>query len=103
MQNIKINNDIIKNLNECISYVNEKNSNIQYPNLSNDDKESIDFILLEHYRESKIIALSYREKGKIKSYVGIIDRIDLIHKEIFLIPKKRISFSMIVGLKNWNI
>lgn len=101
MYNIKINTDIIKNLNECISYVNEKNSNIEYPKLSITERQGIEKILLNHYRESKIIALSYRDKGKIKSYVGIIDRIDLIHKEIYLIPKKKINFSMIVGFKNW--
>lgn len=100
MHNINFNNNIIQNLNECISYVNKKNSSIKYPSLSNDEKNNIEHILLEYYRESKIIALSYRDKGKIKSYIGLIDRIDLIHKELFLIPKKRILFSMIVGLKN---
>ncbi len=89
----------IQNLNECIQYVNEKNSKMVYPNLTEEEKESIDSILLDCYRESRIISLSYRDKGKILSYTGMIDRIDLIYRELFLLPKKKIPFGMIVGLK----
>lgn len=99
MTNIILKNNCIDNLNESIEYANNKNSNYQYPQLSNDDTTSIGTLLIDYYTSSKIIALSYRDKGKIKSYVGIIDRIDLIHKELYLLPKKKISFSTIVGLK----
>lgn len=89
----------MQDLNECIAYVNEKNSKLSYPTLTQEEKESIDTILMNCYRESKIISLSYRDKGKVLSYTGVIERIDLIYKELFLLPKKKISFGMIVGLK----
>ncbi len=92
----------IKDLNESIAYVHEKNSKMEYPLLSEDKLESIDSLLLDYYRESKIISITYRNKGKIASYTGIIERIDLIYKELFLSPKKKISFQMIIGLKDNN-
>ncbi len=102
MMNISklMNFEPIKDLNESIAYVHEKNSKLEYPRLSEDKLESIDSILLNCYRESKLISITYRNKGKIASYTGMIERIDLIYRELFLSPKKKISFQMIVGIKD---
>lgn len=95
----RMNFDIVRDLSESIAYVNDKSRNMEYPALSKEERSSIGTLLLKYYRESKIISVSYREKGKIQSCTGIIDRIDLIYKQLFLLPKKRISFSDIVGVK----
>lgn len=94
-----MNFNIVRDLPESIAYVNERNKNMEYPALSMEERSSLGTLLLRYYRESKIISVSYREKGKIQSCTGIIDRIDLIYRELFLLPKKKISFSDIVGVK----
>lgn len=91
--------NLVRDLPESIAFVNDKNRNMEYPALSKEERSSMGTLLLKYYRESKIISISYREKGRIQSCTGIIDRIDLIYKQLFLLPKKKISFSDIVGIK----
>ncbi len=93
-----IKNNIINDLKESIAYVAEKQSHIEYPRLTEKQAESIDAILLQCYTRSKIISITYREKGKLYSYTGMIERIDLMYKELYLLPKKKVCFNSIIGI-----
>lgn len=91
-------NNIIDDLKESIAYVAEKQSHMEYPRLTQIQSNGIDAILLQCYTRSKIISITYREKGKIYSYTGMIERIDLMYKELYLLPKKKVCFNNIIGI-----
>lgn len=93
-----IKNNIISDLKESIAYVTEKHSHIEYPQLNENQRNSIDTLLLQCYTRSRIISITYREKGKVVSYTGMIERIDLIYKELYLLPKKKVCFKNIIGI-----
>lgn len=93
-------NNIIGDLKESIAFVAEKQSHIEYPRLSETQVNGIDTVLLQCYTRSKIISITYREKGRIVSYTGMIERIDLMYKELYLLPKKKIEFKNIIGINN---
>ena len=95
-----IKNNIINSLKENLAYVTEKHSHFDYPKLTDSQVKGIDTLLLQCYTRSKIISITYREKGRILSYTGMIERIDLMYKELYLLPKKKINFNNIVGINN---
>ncbi len=45
------------------------------------------------------VSIKYSYKGKSFLYVGKINYIDLVHKNVYLFPNKKISFSNIISIK----
>lgn len=94
--------DALKGLNESINQENKKSNKIKRPQLSEDELNEMDLILLRCYRMKKEIIIKYFHKGKILKHIGFIDRINLIDKSIITTNNKKIDFVSILGLEENN-
>lgn len=54
--------------------------------------------ILSAYSKTNV-SIVYSYKGKSFLYTGKINYVDLIHKNVYLFPKKKISFSSIISIK----
>lgn len=93
--------DALKGLKEEVEKKNKKIFKEQFPELSEEQKQEMDEILFECYSRNKIIVFSYYEDGVFNLYSGVIKKIDLINKQLYLIPKKKFLLDRIkeVGIK----
>lgn len=87
--------DSLKGLKEQIELEDERAKNFIHPVLSEDEKAAMDFTLFDCYSRNKVITISYFENGSYKQYSGIIEKIDIINKQITLIPRKRFTIDSI--------
>lgn len=87
----------IMDLEKSINYVKKRNY-VHHTKYVHQEIKNLDILLLQHYAESKIICIYYMDKKKTYCYSGMIERIDLVYKEIYLLPKKKIAFCNIIGI-----
>ena len=89
-----------KSLNEQDKYlkkVSDDNKKISKPQISSDEAEEINEILVNYQGEELII--TYFRSDKINKINAIIKRIDPLNKKIVLFDRKTISFNEIVKLE----
>lgn len=89
----------ILDLEKSIQYVKKRDC-VNHSKYTHQKIENLDILLLQHYTESKIICIYYLDKKKKYCYRGMIERIDLIYKELYLLPKKKIAFCKIIGIES---
>ncbi len=70
-----------------------------YPLIEETDKNRFETLLFRLYIENCSVRIFYRHRGKIYQCMGKIERIDFIYKEVFLKPKKKLSFEKIIAIK----
>lgn len=87
--------DSLKGLKEQIELEDKKAKSPIIPILSEDERTAMDFTLFDCYSHNKAITISYFENGRYKQYSGIIEKIDIINKQIILIPRKRFTIDLI--------
>ena len=51
------------------------------------------------YTQNKQVNLTYRLKNKTKDYIGLIEHLDLIYKELYLSSKTKIAFRQIIKVE----
>lgn len=90
--------DSLKGLKEKIYECDNDVYKISMPQLSDEQKEEMDYVIIKCYSGNRIINISYYENGDIKSYSGVINKIDFINKKIILYPKKKIDIDLIVNI-----
>lgn len=66
-----------------------------FPFFGNRVKDEIGSVIFESYSLNKIICISYFENGIINSYSGVIEKIDLINDNLYLLPKKKFLINRI--------
>ena len=89
-----------KSLNEQDKYlkkVSDDNKKISKPQISSDEAEEINEILVNYQGEELII--TYFRSDKINIINAVIKRIDPLNKKIVLFDRKTISFNEIVKLE----
>lgn len=90
--------DALKGLKESICECDNSVFMASMPELSEEQKDKMDYVIFKCYSEKKIIDLFYYENGFINVYSGVIDKIDLLQKKICLIPKKYFKVDYIVDV-----
>lgn len=94
--------DALKGLKEEIEAENIKKCKAHRVQLSEDQLDEMNLVLLKSYRRKSELLIKVYNKGRIEEVTGIIDKIDIIEKYIILTSKKRISFSSIQELIEKN-
>lgn len=81
--------DAVKGLKESLANEDQKVLVKTLPTLSDDQRMQMDSTLFECFSHNKAITISYFENGSFKNYSGIIQKIDVINKQIVLLPRKK--------------
>lgn len=94
--------DSLKGFKERLAKEEEKLLKIDPPVLSEDEKMAMDFILFECFSQNLAVTISYYEDGNLKCYSGVIEKIDILNKQIYLMPRRRFGIDYIfkVALKD---
>ena len=79
----------LKGLKEMIDLEDRSQLINQGPSLSEDEQMEMNFILFECYSKNQAITLLYFENGIYKEYSGVIQKIDVVNRQILLLPKKK--------------
>ncbi|MCM1130213.1 MAG: YolD-like family protein [Roseburia sp.] len=87
--------DSLKGLKERIEQEDRRKFILDLPILSEDEKLEMNYILFDCYSRNKAITISYLENGKENSYSGVIQKIDVLNKQIIFLPKKKFSLDSI--------
>ncbi len=87
--------DALKGLHEQIRIEDAVSKMEQFPELSEDELIEMNGILFDCYSKNKAIVISYYENGSFHHYSGVIAKIDIINKQIILLPKKKFNISCI--------
>lgn len=90
--------DSLKGLQNEISKKNKKVFKKELPVLSEEQKIEMDITLFDCYSQNKVVSISYYDNGNISVYSGVISKIDVINKQLILIPKKRFKLDRIIGV-----
>lgn len=90
----------LKGLKEMIQAEDEKHLVSQKPNLSEDEQMEMNFILFECYSKNQAITLLYYENGIYKEYSGVIQKIDVVNRQILLMPKKKFQLDFICRINS---
>lgn len=90
--------DSLKGLDKEIDKKNQKVFKKEIPILSEEQRTEMDITLFDCYSQNKIVFISYFDNGSITSYSGVISKIDVINKQLILIPKKRFNIDKIIGV-----
>lgn len=85
----------LKGLKERIEREDQKRILKEIPALSEDEKLEMNYILFDCYSKNKAITISYLENGRMASYSGVIQKIDVLHRQLILLPKKKFSLENI--------
>lgn len=87
--------DSLKGLKEKIAKENSLNTLHEFPMLSEDEKEEMNLLLFDSYSRNQVITISYYENGKFKIYSGVIEKIDVVNRQVILLPKKKFDINYI--------
>lgn len=87
--------EALKGLKSVIEEENEKVKRSEYQCLSEDQKEELDFKLFECYSQNKPVVISYFQNGYYQKYSGVITKIDILNRQIIIMPKKRFNIDNI--------
>ncbi|MDE6660943.1 MAG: YolD-like family protein [Anaeroplasmataceae bacterium] len=87
--------DSLKGLKERIEQEDRRKFTLDLPILSEDEKLEMNYILFDCYSRNKAITISYLENGRTNSYSGVVQKIDVINKQIIFLPKKKFSMDSI--------
>jgi len=85
----------LKGLKEMIDLEDRSQLINQGPSLSEDEQMEMNFILFECYSKNQAITLLYFENGIYKEYSGVIQKIDVVNRQILLLPKKKFQLDYI--------
>lgn len=85
----------LKGLKEMINLEDRSQLINQGPSLSEDEQMEMNFILFECYSKNQAITLLYFENGIYKEYSGVIQKIDVVNRQILLLPKKKFQLDYI--------
>lgn len=85
----------LKGLKEMIDLEDRSQLINQGPSLSEDEQMEMNFILFECYSKNQAITLLYFENGIYKEYSGVIQKIDVVNRQIILLPKKKFQLDYI--------
>lgn len=85
----------LKGLKEMIDLEDRNQLINQGPSLSEDEQMEMNFILFECYSKNQAITLLYFENGIYKEYSGVIQKIDVVNRQILLLPKKKFQLDYI--------
>ncbi len=85
----------LKGLKEMIDLEDRSKLINQGPSLSEDEQMEMNFILFECYSKNQAITLLYFENGIYKEYSGVIQKIDVVNRQILLLPKKKFQLDYI--------
>lgn len=85
----------LKGLKEMIDLEDRSQLINQGPSLSEDEQMEMNFILFECYSKNQAITLLYFENGIYKEYSGVIKKIDVVNRQILLLPKKKFQLDYI--------
>lgn len=91
--------DSLKGLKERILEEDLKQSRQHFSKLSEDEKLQMNSILMECYSHNKAITVFYFENGKILNYSGVIQRIDVLNRQIIFMPKKKFPMEIIYKIE----
>ena len=85
--------DSLKGLKEAIDLEDHKsNGKLKLPTIQ------MNLILFECFSKNRAIRLFYLEEGELLEYSGVIKNIDVLNKQITLLPKKKFSIDSIYRL-----
>lgn len=90
--------DSLKGLKEAIA---QEDSALQQPTLpliSEEEKLQMNLILFECFSKNRAVHLYYFEEGKLLEYSGVIKSIDVLNRQLTLLPKKKFSIDSIYRL-----
>lgn len=91
--------DSLKGLKEQIELADRQANQRQKPTLSEDEKLQMNYILFDCYSRNKAITISYFENGRIYDFSGVIQKIDVLNKQIIFLPKKKFSMDKIYHIE----
>ena len=83
--------DSLKGLKEAIEQEDYRVQKRKRPYMSEEEKFQMNLILFECYSKNRAIVLYYYEKDALKEYRGVIKKIDVLNRQIILLPKKKFS------------
>ncbi|MDE6655607.1 MAG: YolD-like family protein [Anaeroplasmataceae bacterium] len=86
--------DSLKGLKERINQEDRQNKK-GIPTLSEDEKLEMNYILFDCFSRNKAITISYFENGRENSFSGVIQKIDVLNKQIVFLPKRKFSMESI--------
>ena len=86
--------DSLKGLKERIEQEDRQNKK-GIPTLSEDEKLEMNYILFDCFSRNKAITISYFENGRENSFSGVIQKIDVLNKQIVFLPKRKFSMESI--------
>ena len=91
--------DSLKGLKEAIDLEDHKsNGKLKLPTITEEEKLQMNLILFECFSKNRAIRLFYLEEGELLEYSGVIKNIDVLNKQITLLPKKKFSIDSIYRL-----
>ncbi|MDE7263042.1 MAG: YolD-like family protein [Anaeroplasmataceae bacterium] len=85
----------LKGLKEQIEIEDQFNKISSLPILSEDEQLQMNYILFDCFSRNKAITISYFQNGFLCKYSGVIQKIDILNKQIIFIPKKKFSMDTI--------
>ncbi|MDE7162031.1 MAG: YolD-like family protein [Anaeroplasmataceae bacterium] len=91
--------DSLKGLKERIMEADQHYNQQRMPRLSEDEKLQMNYILFDCYSRNQAIRIYYYENGKILDYSGVIQKIDVLHKQIIFLPRKKFSIEQIYKIE----
>lgn len=87
--------DSLKGLKEAIEQEDRKSSNDSIPTITEEEKLQMNLILFDCFSKNKAIHLYYFEEGKLLEYSGVIKSIDVLNKQVILLPKRKFAIDSI--------
>lgn len=85
----------LKGLKEQLNLEDQYTKKSVIPNKSDDEKLQMNYILFDCYSRNKAITISYFENGLLHKYSGVIQKIDVVNKQIIFLPKRKFSMDVI--------
>ncbi|MDE6407736.1 MAG: YolD-like family protein [Anaeroplasmataceae bacterium] len=87
--------DSLKGLKEKIEQEDRKKLIYELPVLSEDERQEMNYILFDCYSQNRAVTISYLENGRTNSFSGVIQKIDVLNKQIIFLPKKKFPMESI--------
>lgn len=91
--------DSLKGLKERIAAEDFSNEKRKLPVISEEEKLQMNYILFDCFSRNKAITIYYFDNGKVLDYSGVIHKIDILHKQIVFLPKKKFSMDCIYKIE----
>jgi hypothetical protein len=90
--------DALKGLKESIGVIDDSKNKIEKPNFGEDELYDMDVTMMRCYGNRSIVTIEYISSGVKESKSGVIEKIDLVDKALFIHPKKKIYIKDIIGI-----